>query len=228
MREVILRVRHYGEPESDVSADHPDLTIKSMSSMTGSAAERKRIIEILGPEESIKSFLESFGADDAVLNVSPLTQLDIPRVLVDITYDSYQWDSIAQRLTNMGIHYRAGTSITAGWERWILYLDDGDNLNDIIKTLECAGNEIDLIRSIEPDEVTERKQLELSLIVDKLTHRQQEVLRTAITLGYYQQKKDTSIEDIADTVGIASTTAWEHLIKAESKVMAEVSHLLLL
>jgi predicted DNA binding protein len=222
MREVTLRVRHHGEPESDVSADYPDLTIRSVSSMTGSAAERKRIIELSGPERSIEGFLADFAATDAVLDVSPLTPLDVSRVLVSIAYDSYRWDSISRRLTDMGVHYRTGTSITAGWERWTLYLDESDDLHDIIDSLESAGNETDLVRDVELDEVTERKQLELSRVVDELTHRQQEVLRTAIDLGYYRRKEDTSIEDIADAVGIASTTAWEHLARAEEKVMAEV------
>ncbi|RBI62505.1 helix-turn-helix domain-containing protein [halophilic archaeon] len=222
MREVTLRVRHHGEPESDVSADYPDLTIKSVSSMTGSAAERKRIIEMSGPERSIEGFLADFSATDAVLDASPLTPLDVSHVLVAIVYDSYQWDSISQRLTDMGVHYRTGTSITAGWERWTLYLDDGDDLHEIIDSLESAGNETDLVRDVELDEVNEREQLELSRVVDELTHRQQEVLRTAIDLGYYRRKEDASIEDIADAVGIASTTAWEHLARAEEKVMSEV------
>ena len=226
MREVTLRIRHHGEPESDVSADHPDLTLKSVSSMTGSAAERKRIIEISGPQPSIEEFLADFRAADAVLGASPLTPLDVPRVLIDIAYDSYRWDSISQRLADMGVHYRTGTTITAGWERWTVYLDDGDDLHEIIDSLEHAGNETDLVRSVELDEVNEREQLELSPVVDELTRRQTEVLATAIDLGYYQHKTDTSIEDIAAAVDIASTTAWEHLARAESKVMAAIgSHL---
>lgn len=222
MREVTLRVRHHGEPESDVSANYPSITLRSVSSMTGSAAERKRIIEITGPEDSTAGFLAEFAAADVVLDVDPLTPLDVSRVLVGITYDSYRWDSISQRLTDLGVHYRTGTTITAGWERWTLYLDDGDDLNDIIDSLERAGNDTDLVRSVELDEVAEREQLELSSVLTDLTSRQREVLGTAIDLGYYQPKKETSIEDIADAVGIASTTAWEHLARAEAKVMGEV------
>jgi predicted DNA binding protein len=222
MREVTLRVRHHGEPESDVSADYPDLVIKSVSSMTGSAAERKRIIEISGPEGSIEGFLTDFAAANAVLDASPLTPLDVPRVLIDITYDGYQWDSISQRLANMGVHYRTGTTITAGWERWTVYLDADDDLHGIIDSLKRAGNETNLIRSVELKKMNEREQFEISPVVDELTRRQMEVLDTAIDLGYYQRETDTTIEDIADAVDIASTTAWEHLARAESKLMAAI------
>lgn len=136
MREVTVRIRHHGETESDVSAAHPGVTIQSVSSMTGSAAERKRIIGMNGPPEEIASFLEDFEAADAVLSVDRLTPLEVPRVLVALTFDSDRWDSIAQRLTDMGIHYRTGTTITAGWERWTLYLQESDDLAEIIASLE--------------------------------------------------------------------------------------------
>ncbi|WP_135805596.1 helix-turn-helix domain-containing protein [Halorussus marinus] len=48
------------------------------------------------------------------------------------------------------------------------------------------------------------------------------MLATAIGSGYYQHKRETTIENIADDVGIAPTTAWEHLTRAEAKVMAEL------
>ncbi|WP_049972157.1 helix-turn-helix domain-containing protein [Haladaptatus cibarius] len=222
MREVTLRIRHHGEPESDISADYPTITIRSVSSMTGSAAERKRIIELTGPESAIAGFLDEFAAAPAVLKVDPLTPLDVPRVLVAVTIDSYQWDSISQRLTDLGVHYRTGATITAGWEQWTLFLDESDDLNEIVVSLERAGNDTDLVRNVEVDQVGEQEQLEFSRVLSELTQRQREVLGTAIGLGYYRPKKETSIEDIADTVGIASTTAWEHLARAEGKVMDEV------
>jgi len=222
MREVTLRIRHHGEPESDISADYPAITIRSVSSMTGSAAERKRIIEITGPKASIAGFLEEFEAAGPVLDVDALTPLDVPRVLVAVTIDSYRWDSIAQRLTDLGVHYRTGATITAGWESWTLYLAEDDDLNEIVESVERPGNETDLVRNVELGTVAEQEQLEFSRVIHELTRRQREVLGTAIELGYYRPKKETSIEDIANTVGIASTTAWEHLARAETKVMEEV------
>jgi len=222
MREVTLRIRHHGEPESDVSADHPGVTVRSVSSMTGSAAERKRIIGMNGPPDEIASFLEDFGAADAVLSVDRLTPLEVPRVLVALTFDSDRWDSIAQRLTDMGIHYRTGTTITAGWERWTLYLQESDDLGEIIASLERGGNDADLVRDVSLGELDGTEQIQLSTVLDELTDRQREVLATAIGSGYYQHKRETTIERIADEVGVAPTTAWEHLIRAEGKVMAEL------
>lgn len=228
MREVTLRIRHHGEPESDFSAKYPDITLESASSMTGSAAERKRIIEITGPAESIEGFLDEFEEAEAVLDVTPFTPFDAARVAVAITYDSYRWDSISQRLTDMGILYRTGTTITAGWERWTLYIDSDDDIGGIIASLERAGNDVELVRNVALNELDQGSQLEVfELLDDELTPRQLEVLKAAIELGYYRPATDVTIADVSDSVGIAHTTTWEHLARAEHKVMEIIGdHLL--
>lgn len=223
MREVTLLVRHVGEPESDISADYPDVTLRSISSMTGRAANRKRIIEMSGGEEQIRSFLDDFRAADSVEAAEPLSPLGQSRVYVAIAYDAYKWDSISERLTDMGIHYQNGTTITGGWERWTLYLDESDDLSEIVESLEDAGNRTELLRSVELSDIEPTRQLNVTRLVDDLTARQQEILELAIDRGYYRPKRDVTIEDIGDEVGIATTTAWEHLQRAEAKVMNEIA-----
>ena len=62
-------------------------------------------------------------------------------MFVAVTYDTYQWDSIAQRLADHGVHYRVGTTIRAGWEHWTLYLGEDDDLSAVVNSLEAAGND---------------------------------------------------------------------------------------
>jgi predicted DNA binding protein len=51
-----------------------------------------------------------------------------------------------------------------------------------------------------------------------LTSRQQEVLETAVDVGYYRVPRESSLEDVAAAVGIAPTTAGDHLRKVEQRV----------
>lgn len=222
MRQVTLRVRHRGEPESDVSAEHPEVTLRSVSSMTGRTAERKRIIEMSGPPESIERFVEEFRASESVVDAVTITPVETSPVYVALTYNAYEWDSISERLTDMGVHYRTGTKIRAGWEHWTLYLDDGDDLGTIVESLERAGNDTDLVRDVELGDFEPPAQLELTRAFDKLTARQQVVLQTAIEMGYYVPGGDTAIADVAEEVGIATTTTWEHLSRAEETLMGEI------
>lgn len=226
MREVTLRVRHYGEPESDVSAAHPKITLRSVSSLSGSAAERKRIVEFRGPTDEIESFLDEFASADSVINVEPFSSLDNERVFVGLTYDSYKWDSIARRLADRGVHYRAGTTIRNGWEHWTLYLDEDDDLSEVVESLEAAGNDTELVRDVSLDELDGEEHLALSRLLEDLTERQQEVLAVATDMRYYDAGSNVRVEDVADEIGLAQTTTWEHLSRAEEKVMAEVSEYL--
>ncbi|MFC7135604.1 helix-turn-helix domain-containing protein [Halobaculum litoreum] len=44
--------------------------------------------------------------------------------------------------------------------------------------------------------------------------------------GYYGHEKSAGIEDIAEELGIGTTTTWEHLARAEGKVMADLADFL--
>lgn len=51
-----------------------------------------------------------------------------------------------------------------------------------------------------------------------LTTRQQEVLEAAVEVGYYSTPRQSTHEDVAAAVGIAPSTAGEHLRKIEERV----------
>lgn len=222
MREIVLLVRHHGEPESDISAAYPAVTLRSRSSLTGRAENRRRIIELTGPPEEITGFIEELGEADPIRDIEPLSPLDRDRVFAALTFDATQWDSIAERLSSLGVLYRSGTVINAGWERWTLYLEADDDLSRIVEGIESAGNETELRRDVELSDIRATEQLDLSGLARQLTARQTEVLTTAIEMGYYEPNREASITDIGEEIGIARTTAWEHLNRAERKVMTEM------
>ena len=54
------------------------------------------------------------------------------------------------------------------------------------------------------------------------TPRQEEVLETAVELGYYSVPRQATLEDIGEVFGIAPTTVGEHLRKIEARVFSEI------
>ncbi|GAB7008176.1 bacterio-opsin activator domain-containing protein [Halorubrum trueperi] len=56
-------------------------------------------------------------------------------------------------------------------------------------------------------------------ILNNLTDRQQEVLQTAYTMGYYEWPRDCTGQDVADELGITSATFSEHVFAAERKIL---------
>jgi hypothetical protein len=66
----------------------------------------------------------------------------------------------------------------------------------------------------------EPEQRELSSL---LTARQQEILDAAVEVGYYEAPRDATHEDVADRVGVSTTTVGEHLRKIEARLLSEIA-----
>ena len=221
MREVTFRIYHRGGPECEVSANHPEVRYRSVSSMTGSGPERKRIAELTGPTAEIESFVEEFCEFDMAVSAEPLAPIEGTHAYVALTIDvaAADWEGIGERFSRMGIHYRTGTTISGGVERWTAYLDDDADLAAVIRELERGGNEVELARNVELASIERSPQLPASGLLDGLTDRQREVLATAIAVGYYDHGGGVGVKEVAAELGLGSTTVWEHLSRAESAVM---------
>lgn len=55
-----------------------------------------------------------------------------------------------------------------------------------------------------------------------LTERQQEILEAAVEMGYYEEPRRATHEDVAAAVGVSAGTVGEHLRKVEGKVLASL------
>lgn len=56
-------------------------------------------------------------------------------------------------------------------------------------------------------------------LLNELTDRQREALRTAFEMGYYEWPRDCTGQDVADELGITSATFSEHIFAAERKIL---------
>lgn len=56
----------------------------------------------------------------------------------------------------------------------------------------------------------------------RLTARQREILAAAVELGYYDNPRRATQEEVAETVGASASTVGEHLRKVEASVFAEL------
>lgn len=226
MREVTLKIKHVGQPETTASERYPGVTMRSVSSMTGREDERKRIVEMTGDPDDIAGFIDVYAAGDPVIAAEPITPLGESTVFVAVTIEVPRWDSITELFAELGLHYRTGTEITGGYERWVLYLDAEDDLSTVIDAVEARGNEVELVRQLEMHEVDAAPRFETAGVLHDLTPRQREALAAAIRAGYYGHEKDAGVEDIAAELGVSTTTAWEHLARAEGKVMDDFGEFL--
>lgn len=89
-----------------------------------------------------------------------------------------------------------------------------DVLRDLIQqTTETVDVTIERIGEYKPIAGT---------VFDDLTRRQQQVLGTAVELGYYDEPRHVTYEDIADQLDCSASAVGQHLRRAEETVMSEV------
>lgn len=106
-----------------------------------------------------------------------------------------------------------------GVESFDLLLTSREDLGKAVELLERFGSvrieyvSKDFQKKIMPS-VTEWHEL-----FDTVTPRRRRVLNKALEEGYFDIPRGTTLEEIADELGIAKTTASQHLRKAEQDIM---------
>lgn len=59
-------------------------------------------------------------------------------------------------------------------------------------------------------------------VADRLTDKQLTALRAAYLAGYYRSPRDTTAQELADSLDIAPSTLYEHLQAAHGKLLSTV------
>lgn len=88
-----------------------------------------------------------------------------------------------------------------------------ETIRDMIRNFEDAGIVPDLHRLGEYDGGQRT--------LESLTDRQLEILQTAYDMGFYDLPRETTMDDIADEIGIDSSTVAEHLQRAERNLLSQ-------
>lgn len=91
---------------------------------------------------------------------------------------------------------------------------DGDDLRGLVEGIPDAIEvEIERIGDYDRRHGT---------VAGDLTDRQYEAVRAAVETGYYAEPRTASLEDVAEELGVATSTASDHLRKAEARVMSRL------
>ncbi|MFT4946869.1 MAG: hypothetical protein ACI8TL_001106 [Natronomonas sp.] len=89
-----------------------------------------------------------------------------------------------------------------------------ESIAGTIREYESAGASPDL-RKLTPYEGPDDP-------TDKLTDRQEEVIRTAFEMGYYDVPRTVSTAEVAATLGLDDSTVAEHLQRAERNLLSQL------
>lgn len=100
-----------------------------------------------------------------------------------------------------------------------LLVEDRDEISDAVALLREFG-------TVEVERISRefRRQIvpsvsEWTELLESIPPRQQELLQVGLEMGYYDLPRRVTLQELADEVGIAKTTASQHLRKAESGIV---------
>ena len=103
----------------------------------------------------------------------------------------------------------------------VFFAKDYEELQSVIAVLRERYPDVDIKRLIQsPTEIPEAD----TVLVDRgrLTTRQQEVLRIAFEMGYFDRPRAANATEIAGTLDIDPSTFGEHLATAQRKLFQDV------
>lgn len=107
-----------------------------------------------------------------------------------------------------------------------LLVEDRDSIPDAVSLLREFGTaQVERITQDFQSHVVP-SMTEWQNLLQAFPDRQREVLNTAIEMGYYEMPRATTLEELAERVGVAKTTVSQHLRKAERKVIEFVAQYL--
>jgi predicted DNA binding protein len=224
MWEALLGVRHKGCPVSETSAVHPNIHIKNISKVNVESYPSKRLLCLQGDSSQIEAFADTFRDHEIVQNFRKVSGNNSNEVKYFSATINYQEDnpSIAEIVSSHGCYQHATVSVQRGIEHWILYAEEKSTIRDLMADIEKSGNDIELYRNSDIKPSSSAGFDGLDALYTQLTSQQQAAFETALQLGRYTEESNTSMEDIADTLGIHRTTAWEHITKAENKLLRHI------
>jgi len=101
-------------------------------------------------------------------------------------------------------------------------LATGSHVGHLTEALDKKYDDIELVTRRQVTREPDREKSVGSVVDELLTERQQTTLRAAYHAGYFEWPRDSSGNDVAESLDIATSTLHYHLRRAEKKVVESV------
>ena len=210
LHQASFRIRHEC-PYRELSERYPDLTIREWY------LSDCQVLEITSadvPSEALLDELDHLGTvlhksiDGSGLNVvmqSCLCALE---------------GSIIERFEAHNCLYQPPTVHRHGWEHYTVIAFEESAIQAIYEEIE-SDREIEVLSKtgLEETQIPHTMLAPVDQLFDSVTHRQLDALQLALDNGYYEQPRQTSVDNLAAQTSVARSTYEEHLRKAENKLI---------
>ena len=188
----------------DVLVKHK-VTIKFLGWLpeSGDSKAGKSLIEIRGKEEDIKSIPDTLKENPFICKLQ-ISKVGKASILGAIEVNNC---AICRAVQGTDCFLTHGVTTEDGSLLLKIMAGERKSLRDFIFRLEEDGCEVRIISLRDPEKE------------DILTERQEEILRTAYEMGYFEYPKKVSIKELAERLNMSISTLSETLRKSEKKVL---------
>lgn len=125
-------------------------------------------------------------------------------------------DCVCPRIEDSLEHPISRARITDGSLYFTVHVDDIENLQSMIGTLENEFDNVTVCK-IENEDILQTADT-MTFDRERLTSRQRDVYRAAYEAGYFQHNGGANASEIADDLGIAIPTFSEHMSNVQTKL----------
>nr|WP_282594626.1 bacterio-opsin activator domain-containing protein [Halomarina salina] len=162
----------------------------------------ERFEELLDGYEWCREFRRVRDADPAVYELRA-THLDL-----------------TSQLYSLGGRIRSAV-VEDGAFRIVAELPDDADVRGLVEALGDSNSDIELVaqRTVPRSDHPDRARISLE---DTLSDRQQAALEVAYYAGYFEWPRDSTAEDVADSLGVSSPTTHKHLRRAHQRILEQL------
>ena len=112
--------------------------------------------------------------------------------------------------------------LDAGKGTFVFAVPLSEDIRDIVDIVRSAYSGVDFRSKRERDVSVDGPSTMANRLEADLTDRQYEILQTALLSGYFEWPRDSTAEDVADRIGLTSSTVQYHLRNAERTLLTAV------
>ena len=221
MHHAVLFIEHDGCPNTDLTKRYRDVRIQSDSSAHAENDQRKQLLRIETDETDLETFVTAYCDHERVENATFYAHADADHVGHLTPVINYtDGVGISDILVSHGVYYEPTPVAYNGRERWRIYYEDHAELENILGLIRANDNRVQIQKKKRLD--FDQNQTPNTAVTD-LTARQREVFLAAIAHGYFDIDSETTLETVADDVGLSTSAVWEHLARAKQKILTHVA-----
>jgi hypothetical protein len=224
MKGVEVVMYHKKCPLCDLSRELKQLIIITLCWDTSIEIE-KGVCKIMGPMEEREFFFNTLKSYERVNQVTILSRKkDVDFLLIRI----YNPDGTTRILSSLECFVHVIGVHCGGKERRFIFSENTKELNQAISILKKKRDGL-LIKKIItfPSKNLNPFSDLMDFSVLELTDRQREILKLAINMGWYDIKKKTTLQEIANKLDITEPTLSEIIRRAENKIILKIARFML-